>query len=103
MRILPHDQTVLDHVAAREAAIVGRAVDWANVNSGSRNAAGLARMLDLLGVNRIRLMTNNPGKVAALQELGVDVAERVAHQLPANPHNERYLATKRDRTGHLLR
>lgn len=49
MRILPHDQTVLDHVAARETAIVGRAVDWAGVNSGSRNAAGLARMLDLLG------------------------------------------------------
>lgn len=48
MRILPHDQTVLDHVAARETAIVGRAVEWANVNSGSRNAAGLARMLDLL-------------------------------------------------------
>ena len=48
MRILPHDQTVLDHVAAREAAIVGRAIDWAGVNSGSRNAAGLARMLDLL-------------------------------------------------------
>jgi glutamate carboxypeptidase len=48
MRILPQDQTVLDHVAARETAIVGRAVDWANVNSGSRNAAGLARMLDLL-------------------------------------------------------
>ena len=48
MRILPHDQIVLDHVAAREAAIVGRAVDWAGVNSGSRNAAGLARMLDLL-------------------------------------------------------
>jgi glutamate carboxypeptidase len=48
MRILPQDQTVLDHVAAREAAIVGRAVQWANVNSGSRNAAGLARLLDLL-------------------------------------------------------
>ena len=48
MRILPHDQTVLDHVAARGAAIVGRAVDWAGINSGSRNAAGLARMLDLL-------------------------------------------------------
>jgi glutamate carboxypeptidase len=48
MRILPQDQTVLDHVAAREAAIVGRAIDWAGVNSGSRNPAGLARMLDLL-------------------------------------------------------
>ena len=48
MRILPHDQIVLDHVAAREAAIIGRTVEWAGVNSGSRNAAGLARMLDLL-------------------------------------------------------
>ncbi|MCS6624846.1 hydrolase [Roseibacterium beibuensis] len=48
MRILPQDQAVLDHVAARGAAIVGRAVDWAGVNSGSRNAAGLAHMLDLL-------------------------------------------------------
>ena len=48
MRILPPDQIVLDHVAARETAIIGRAVEWANVNSGSRNADGLARVLDLL-------------------------------------------------------
>ena len=71
--------------------------------SEARDFPVAARMLDLLGVTTIRLMTNNPGKVAALQQLGVDVEERVAHQLPANPHNERYLATKRDRTGHLLR
>ena len=61
-----------------------------------------ARMLDLLGVSAIRLMTNNPAKVDALRAAGVDVAERVPHQLPPNPHNARYLATKRDRTGHLL-
>ena len=61
-----------------------------------------ARMLQLLGVPAIRLMTNNPAKVAALEGVGVTVIERVPHQLPANPHNERYLATKRDRTGHLL-
>ncbi|MFC3173046.1 GTP cyclohydrolase II [Novosphingobium bradum] len=61
-----------------------------------------ARMLALLGVPAIRLMTNNPAKVQALAACGVEVAERVQHQLPANPHNERYLATKRDRTGHLL-
>jgi glutamate carboxypeptidase len=48
MRILPPDQIVLDHVAARETAIIGRAVEWANVNSGSRNAGGLAQVLDLL-------------------------------------------------------
>ena len=61
-----------------------------------------ARMLELIGVKAIRLMTNNPAKVDALRGVGVDVAERVAHALPANPHNERYLATKRDRSGHFL-
>lgn len=62
-----------------------------------------ARMLELLGVRGIRLMTNNPAKVEALVGVGVKVMERVPHQLPANPHNEHYLATKRDRSGHLLR
>jgi len=61
-----------------------------------------ARMLELLGVRSIRLMTNNPAKVAALQAEGVEIAERVPHQLPPNPHNARYLDTKRDRAGHLL-
>lgn len=61
-----------------------------------------ARMLELLGVPAIRLMTNNPAKVAALEAAGVTVAERVPHSLPANPHNARYLATKRDAAGHLL-
>ena len=61
-----------------------------------------ARMLALLGVRAIRLMTNNPAKVAALEAAGVQVAERVPHQLPANRHNARYLDTKRDRSGHIL-
>lgn len=61
-----------------------------------------ARMLELMGVGAIRLMTNNPAKVAALAAAGVTVAERVPHQLPPNPHNARYLDTKRDRSGHLL-
>jgi GTP cyclohydrolase II len=69
----------------------------------ARDFAVAARMLDLLGVREIRLMTNNPVKVAAFETAGVTVAERVPHQLPANPHNTRYLATKRDRAGHLLR
>lgn len=61
-----------------------------------------ARMLGLLGVHAVRLMTNNPAKVAALESEGVTVAERVAHSLPPNPHNQRYLETKRDRSGHLI-
>ncbi len=61
-----------------------------------------ARMLALLGIPAIRLMTNNPAKVEALAAAGVTVTERVPHQLPPNPHNARYLDTKRDRTGHIL-
>ncbi|WP_326523730.1 GTP cyclohydrolase II [Sphingomonas sp.] len=60
------------------------------------------RMLGLLGQRRVRLLTNNPAKVAALEGTGIAVTERVPLALPANPHNERYLATKRDRTGHQL-
>lgn len=60
------------------------------------------RMLDLLGVESVRLLTNNPDKVAQLQRFGIDVAERVAHEFPANGHNEFYLRTKRDRSGHIL-
>ncbi|MEP5937848.1 MAG: GTP cyclohydrolase II [Erythrobacter sp.] len=61
-----------------------------------------ARMLHLLGVSAIRLMTNNPKKVAVLQDAGLTITERVPHQLPDNPHNSHYLATKRDKSGHLL-
>jgi GTP cyclohydrolase II len=66
----------------------------------SRNFAVAARMLTLLGQHSVRLLTNNPEKVAGLEAAGVTVAERVPHTLPPNPHNARYLATKRDRTGH---
>lgn len=68
----------------------------------ARDFPTAARMLALLGVEAIRLMTNNPAKVAALEAEGVTVSERVPHSLPDNPHNARYLATKRDRAGHLL-
>jgi GTP cyclohydrolase II len=70
--------------------------------SEARDFPVAARMLELMGVGAIRLLTNNPAKVAALEAAGVTVAEIVPHQLPANPHNARYLDTKRDRSGHLL-
>ena len=68
----------------------------------ARDFGVAARMLDLLGQRSVRLLTNNPAKVAGLEAAGVSVVERVSHFLPSNPHNERYLATKRDRTGHQL-
>ena len=68
----------------------------------ARDFGVAARMLQLLGQDRVRLLTNNPAKVAALAAGGIAVVERVPHALPPNRHNERYLATKRDRTGHQL-
>lgn len=61
-----------------------------------------ARMLALMNIRDLRLLTNNARKVEALEACGVEVTERVAHALGANPENLRYLATKRDRSGHLL-
>lgn len=59
-----------------------------------------AKMLGLLGIKKVKLMTNNPDKVDALVRNGVDVVERVAHSFPSNQHNEFYLQTKAARSGH---
>src|SRR5271170_914433 len=61
-----------------------------------------AEMLRQLGFGVIRLLTNNPDKMAALQRYGIRIVERVPHVFPANGHNERYLHTKATRSGHLL-
>ena len=58
-------------------------------------------MLRALGVDQVRLLTNNPSKVAGLESAGIKVVERVAHHMPVNPHNADYLATKRKKSGHL--
>jgi len=50
----------------------------------------------------VRLLTNNPDKVAALERNGIRVEERVRHSFPTNPHNEAYLATKKAKAGHVL-
>ena len=68
----------------------------------ARDFAIAGRMLYLLNVPLIRLMTNNPEKVARLEKEGVEVVERLPLALPTNKYNEQYLATKRDRTGHQL-
>jgi GTP cyclohydrolase II len=61
-----------------------------------------ARMLALLGFGAVRLMTNNPAKVAALKAQGVTVTQRVPHAFPSNPHNRAYLAAKAAKSGHLF-
>jgi len=67
-----------------------------------RDYGHAAAMLRALGIDEVRLLTNNPDKVAGLEGAGIKVTERIPHQMPANPHNADYLATKRKRSGHLL-
>jgi GTP cyclohydrolase II len=60
-----------------------------------------AAMLRDLGVESVKLMSNNPKKLAALEAAGLPVVERIPHAVEENPENRRYLATKRQRLGHL--
>jgi 3,4-dihydroxy 2-butanone 4-phosphate synthase/GTP cyclohydrolase II len=61
-----------------------------------------AQMLCDLGLKTIRLLTNNPKKVVGLQGYGLEILEQLPIKVPPNPHNARYLKTKRERMGHLL-
>lgn len=67
-----------------------------------RDFSPAARMLDKLGQQHVRLLTNNPRKVRALERLGIAVAERVPLKAGEGDHNRAYLAAKRDRSGHQL-
>lgn len=62
-----------------------------------------AQILRDLGAKTLRLLTNNPDKVYQLQDFGMEIVERVPIQVPANPHDIRYLRTKQNRMGHLLK
>ena len=66
----------------------------------ARDYTVAADMLGQLGIQRIRLLTNNPVKMEALQRLGIDVVERLPLHMPSNPHNQGYLNTKSRRMGH---
>jgi GTP cyclohydrolase II len=66
-----------------------------------RDYGHAAAMLRALGIQDVRLLTNNPRKAEGLSARGIQVRERVAHHMPANPHNADYLETKRRRSGHL--
>jgi GTP cyclohydrolase II len=66
-----------------------------------RDYSILGPMFRHLGVTAVRLLTNNPRKVAALEEQGVTVVERLALHTDSNPHNEKYLSTKVGKLGHM--
>ena len=64
---------------------------------------GICRaMLQHLGVSKLRLMTNNPRKIDALNAMGFEIVERLPIRTGHTPHNEKYLATKGNKLGHLL-
>jgi GTP cyclohydrolase II len=67
-----------------------------------RDYGHAAAMLRALGIDEVRLLTNNPNKLRGLEAAGIRVTERVSHEMPANPHNADYLSTKRKKSGHLL-
>src|SRR6201991_418127 len=62
-----------------------------------------AQILRYLGVSRLKLISNNPKKRMGLSGYGLEIVETIPIQIPSNPHNEKYLNTKRDKLGHSLR
>ena len=76
-----------------------RALGW---DADERDFLIGATMLRILGINSIRLLTNNPDKVTAMRMCGINVVERRAHLVDPNGVNDDYLATKAARFGHLL-
>lgn len=61
-----------------------------------------AQILNDLGISKIRLITNNPKKRVGLMGYGLEIVENIPIEIAPNPHNEKYLLTKRDKLGHLI-
>lgn len=95
---------LLDKINAYRLQDAGRDTVDANLDLGlpadARDFRVGARILGLLGVGAVRLLTNNPDKITALTDAGIDVAEAVPLHVGEGRHNVRYLTTKRDRLGH---
>lgn len=67
-----------------------------------RDYKASADMIKILGINKIKLITNNPTKIDELAKYGVEITERVPVEMPSNKNNEFYLKTKKERMNHLL-
>jgi GTP cyclohydrolase II len=67
-----------------------------------REFAMPAEILKALGVKAVRLLSNNPDKVSALENAGITVSERVPCEVPPSAHAQEYLKTKREKLGHLF-
>lgn len=67
-----------------------------------RNYTTAIQILNHYEIKRVAILTNNPEKINALTESGIEITERVPIQIPSNPHNEAYLQTKQQKMQHLL-
>jgi GTP cyclohydrolase II len=74
---------------------LGHAVD-------SRDYALVVEILRVLKVRSLRLISNNPEKIKAVKASGIQIVERIGADVPGNPHSTHYLATKREKLGHLV-
>ena len=91
----------------RAYALQDKGVDTVEANhhlgfdTDERVFAPAAQMLRALGMERIRLLTNNPDKIDQLNQHGIEVVARLPLQIMPNPHNQNYITTKQTKTGHL--
>jgi GTP cyclohydrolase II len=83
----------LDTIEANQ--YLGLAVD-------ARDYRVAVKIIRLLGIRSVRLITNNPDKIAQLEAAGIPVVDRIPVAIPANPHDKEYLDVKREKMGHLI-
>jgi 3,4-dihydroxy 2-butanone 4-phosphate synthase/GTP cyclohydrolase II len=97
---------LLNKLKAYKLQEMGRDTVQANLELGfqmdERDYGVGAQILRDLGISKIRLISNNPKKRAGLIGYGLEIVESLPIEIPSNPHNERYLATKRDKMGHTI-
>ena len=76
--------------------------EYLGLPADARDYRVAARIIELLRIRSVRLLTNNPQKIAGLQEQGIEVDDRIPVRVDENLHNAGYLRTKRDRMQHLI-
>ncbi len=95
---------LMNKLKAYKLQEMGRDTVEANIDLGlpmdGRDYGVGAQILRDLNVQKIRLISNNPKKRAGLMGYGLEIVDTIPIEIPSNPHNERYLATKRDKMGH---
>ena len=85
-----------------EGADTVEANEWLDLPVDSRNYRQCAEVLFDLGLCKVKVISNNPGKLAALKEAGLEIVERISIDVPASEFAAKYLRTKKEKLGHLL-